>query len=289
MISTHSIHKYIKYNSKWNQMTKHSTKNKLERITARVHKDKLYVQNGSTKEIFCYDPTKNKHISKLEFDTSSIASNCALVSVNDTIHIIGGWRGNKHLVWNPQKIESDNSIEVMHQFTEANVQILGTTAIYVPSTQTLLAIGGFIWDGIDSDTPAVGFGIWRCCLKSWEWQKIFDGDIFGYYTVKAALSSDEQYVIIGSGGIINRNTSDTMYVLDLREANKYKLKECEIKCPIQGIMNLVILGDALRDNLLVIGWIRDLFKKNEFEDLCTGTCIPPMEIMELIVFGLIER
>ena len=74
--------------------------------------------------------------------------------------------------------------------------------------------------------------------------------------------------------------SDKILVLDIRDDNynNYKLIECKIKCPQEGCFGIVRIG-GIENELLVIGWIKRLFKTKEFKNLV----LPPMYLMKIVL------
>ena len=61
------------------------------------------------------------------------------------------------------------------------------------------------------------------------------------------------------------------------DENSYKLKQCNVKCPNIGKNILIRSGGGIKDELLVIGWIKRLFKTKKFKDIL----LPPMEFSVL--------
>ena len=126
------------------------------------------------------------------------------------------------------------------------------------------------WDSESKKT----IGIWKFCFKTKKWNKLFD---FNYPYVNATLSSNENYLII-TGGYKNLEKifKNKIFILDLINETKYKLKKCKIKTPKPGRCMLVQMN--VRYEILVIGWIKELFKTKEFKDLI----LPPIYLLKMI-------
>merc|ERR1712154_389650 len=84
--------------------------------------------------------------------------------------------------------------------------------------------------------------------------------------------------IVAGGLDENDEESDTIHVLDIRDNNNYTLRKSSINCPKSGEHNIVGIGGGLKDELLVIGWIKCLFSSSQFIDLI----LPPLSLMQLI-------
>ena len=100
--------------------------------------------------------------------------------------------------------------------------------------------------------------------------------------VSSVLSANEEYIIISGGaratGGYDKDKSDKIFVLDIRDETEYKLRECSIKAPKAGFNPIIRMG-GISHKLLVIGWIKGLFKTKEFRNIS----LPPTYIMELIL------
>lgn len=277
-----NIYKFNKKENKFSTMNglKTASIHYNEGLDVTIHANKLYLFSSFTGSLkfYIYDLDNNNTTKEwLEKESKILPSNAARISIKDKIHFIGGYQCNKHLIWNPDKDE----IITVHEFTEyGEMQVI--SAVYIPSKQTILAIGG--WDDINNTVV----GIWRCRIKmdmeldkyKYEWKKLFDTDVFDHYSLHALLSCDQQYVVLAGGWHKGTGASDKIFILDIssQNENEYKINECAIKLPLKGINNLIRFGDSLRDRLLVIGWIKRLFNTKKFAKLN----VPPMEIMELI-------
>ena len=135
--------------------------------------------------------------------------------------------------------------------------------LHVPSKHMMLMIGGTI-----SHKP---LGIWKFCLIAQEWTKLPNLD-FNHKYVDSVLSSNEDYILITRGAV-----SDKISVLDIRDENEYKLRECKIKLPKVGKCLIVRMG-GIKDEILTIGWIKELFKTKQFKKLA----LPPPYLMKMI-------
>ena len=196
----------------------------------------------------------------------------------------------KHFIWNTNNNNNiNNECKILYDFkNEINgiKDIVCSKCIYVKSKNILLLIGGK--DRLNKIKK--GVGIWKFSLKFKKWYKICDGIKFKFHSVSVTLTANENYVIIAGGYYLANNkknhikykilNNDKIYVLDIKNNNnnKYKLFKSTIKCPLSGNNNICRLGGEINNELLVIGWIRNLFKIKQFNNLI----IPPMHIMKMI-------
>ena len=117
--------------------------------------------------------------------------------------------------------------------------------------------------------------IWVFCLITKKWQKL--KGLKYHFHAACCLTSDEAYIII-AGFHEYSNIMNKWYVLDIRKDDEYKLKEYNIRVPLDGKYRIVRSGGGIQDGILVVGWIKQQFKCSEFENLS----LPPMYMMQLI-------
>ena len=101
-------------------------------------------------------------------------------------------------------------------------------------------------------------------MNTQKWNKLFD---FDYKYVDSTLSSNENYVIIAGGyeKFGQKRVNNKIFVLDLTNEAKYKLKECKIQIPRAGPCLLITIN--IKCEILVIGWIKELFKTEQFKNI----------------------
>ena len=152
-------------------------------------------------------------------------------------HNIGG-DNSKHVAWDSN---NDETVE-MHDFTENGYDdIWNPSAVYAPSKQMILLIGG-----IDAYQNEKMFGIWKFCLMKKKWKKTKELK-FKYYNICSCLTSDQGYVI-GSGIDADIEYMNKLYVLDVRQDDEYKLMECNIKLPMDNVNHTIVWsGGGIKD------------------------------------------
>eukprot|EP01084_Bolivina_argentea_P061213 111877_1 len=188
------IHKYNFEKQEWTEFINHSDK-------FNIHQPQINVQsvNGEIKKLYMFGIIQNvpslvsidmqtKEFGKtvITSDVHSTRSNVAACFISDNsgyIHIIGGWKNNKHTLFNTK----DNSFKYIHEFTEFE-RIYGPAAVYIPSKNSILLIGGETGTYVDN---MVNIRIYSLQTKQW---KLLPNIMFGYYHIRAILTRDEKHV-----------------------------------------------------------------------------------------------
>ena len=165
-------------------------------------------------------------------------------------------------------LKNDKKSEEINEFPEYSYMAFGTM-IYVSSKEILVFIGGF-------NQRYENIGIWIFNLKSRDWKQIKKS--CPWKRSRAVITSDQKYIIIATSN--DGNTGDEIYVLNIDDS--YKLNKCNIHCPKPGNIHcpihIVRSGHKLEQEMLVIGWIKSLFRSNDFKHLR----VPPVYILQLI-------
>eukprot|EP01084_Bolivina_argentea_P256778 432458_1 len=269
-----SIYKYNAHNDEWHAFIDFPKDLCLDNYSVTINEvnNKLYLLEGNRMIVI---DIKTEQFHTYFFGTKNniavtITGTPGLVNVNGTTHIIGGSGNSKHLTWN----DTNNLFDEMHDFCKDGIvsHIRGPSAVYVPSQKIILMFGGTNGES----TRMIGF-IWKYDIYSNKWSKV-NGIKFDFSDTSSVLTSNEEYVVISGG--INKDFQDIdiIHVLDIRDKNNYILKECSIKCPMNGYHPIIRSGGGLKDELLVIGWIKHLFNSSPFNDMT----LISSDIMQLI-------
>ena len=196
-----------------------------------------------------------------------------LLCIDGDIHLFGGTTNSKHIQWNYKT----KSFKYMYDFVD-DMDVSEGIALYLRSKKVIVCIGG------DKENEDDFFSVERDCyskiyisnLGSNEWKMIQEKCPWKV-TMAAVLTSDENHVIIA--GIKGDDEGDDIYVLNIKDLDNVTLSKSKIKCPKPGLHHLLKSGDIQRNELLVMGYIRNLFNSDEFH----GATELPMEILMLIV------
>ena len=173
------------------------------------------------------------------------------LNVNGILHVIGGEINIQHLIWDETKKD------LRHNYTFAKNEVLsGQSLIYAPSKGLILVIGGKTYDECEGEFFM--FGIWMHDLRRNKWKEL--KFTLPFDRMKTAITSDEGYIILSGGYNINNERSETMYVLDIRRENDYKLKKSTIQNPIPNTSYNFVVMKEVEDEKLIMGWIRESFQ-----------------------------
>lgn len=202
---------------------------------------------------------------------------CAgMVSVNGTVHKVGGLGNSEHVIWNKkqQLWESTNAIQPFKKFGELTQ--ISESLVHVTSKNIILMIGG---KAINCAHGPVG--IWRFNIsKRGPWEQIDECQVgrFDLSECSTALSADERYVLIMGGQ--NLFEKRLIHFLDISDDDEYKLFRSFIQPP--KVRNsalyphhMAISRDIWKAQLLTSGWMRWVFEDTEI----FGTILPPLDIM----------
>ena len=197
------------------------------------------------------------------------------VHIDGKMHIIGGEP--------PLHLEYTNdyqSFEKIHDFRKDELiesRICSSTAIYVPSKQMIVLIGGY------DNFPTNFVGVWIYSLVTREWKKLSID--FNLTKLSAVLTSDEKHIIIVGGGGERESSPlpqliDSIYVLRMNDFDRpqdFVMKESRICFPLMQSANIAITG-GYKDEILVTGYVKMMFKIKEFKELT----LPPVYMIQII-------
>ena len=204
------------------------------------------------------------------------------IHIDGRLHLIGG-EPPLHLEYN----DDYQSFETIFDFRNDGAiitRIYRSTAVYVPSKQMIVLIGGY------DRFPTKFVGVWIYSLVKRKWRKLcIEFDIFG---AEAVLTSDEQNIIIVGGqcamndGSQSSTNIDSIYVLgitDFDKAREFTLKKSLISLPQKRQefnkhdINSVITG-GYKGEILVTGYVKLMFRMENFKELR----LPSVSIIQII-------
>ena len=113
-------------------------------------------------------------------------------------------------------------------------------------------------------------------LQSKSWNPLEHIEFKGYF-VETVMTSDQRNVIIVPAFDEHDSHSNSIYVLTMNDNDVYSLRKSNIVRPEHGSCHIAITG-GIMDEILVIGYIKQLFKTKEFVHIQ----LPPFYIMQMI-------
>ena len=165
-------------------------------ITCNQNKNELYITNKDSPNHNLIIINVDSKSIRTKFIKCSLPSNGFVFTSPSYLHIIGGGHNLKHFIF-----DTNNGKCV--QVNDYQNEVHSVSAIYVPSKNMILLIGGVI---INQRLLINGrlfwerklFGMWKYCLLTKKTTKL-DKIKFDFYNVALALTSNEKYVIIAGG------------------------------------------------------------------------------------------
>jgi len=182
-----------------------------------------------------------------------IGQGSCILSIDSTIHVIGGSDTGEHLIWN----DEDQAFAVKHKCPHLN-SFYGHQAIYIRSRQEILLFGlgdygtMYCWDMIysfqfmrsDKDGVNADGAHWTMLKKTMP---------IKIKNFASVLTSDERYILFFGGCSHPDDWLDSIYVLDV------DTMDCvlsPVKCPVATPFSAVLIDDRQRMEHLVFGWLR---------------------------------
>ena len=253
------IYTYIISQNKWIISIKYSKDSWLSSISPAFNKSTniLYIAHYVQNCLSIIDFTTMKWIT-INCPYLSNCDGAKCIIINDELHLIGGKRNNKHLIWrDKQKI-----FEELHVFEDLSLGFKSHKLIHMKSRQILLLFGG------ESTSKPLDV-IYRFDIKKNEWnlmkikmpQKLSE---FGLIS-----TNDEKYVILFGGVLYDERNgytfSDLIFILDI---DNQIFHQSLIYCPIRYMFNGIYHNNyPYSEVILTYGFIRNLrqnLQNNEY-------------------------
>ena len=155
---------------------------------------------------------------------------------------------------------------ITHTRADRTRRMWQTTFVYIPSKQIALYFVCKLPQSI----------LWEYNWLSKQWREASVVGMKNVLVDHATLASNEDHLVLFGSRF---GEPRRLFVLDIRREKSYQLMECNILCGNLDPVTLLRTGHGVKDHLLVIGWIRQLFATSEFELFE----LPPLHIMQAIV------
>jgi len=189
----------------------------------------------------------------------------ASIVIDGELHIIGGWKSNKHLIWDNTQCEFK---EVFH-FKEAGLGYYLHKLCYMQSRQLLFAMGGYT---TTSRASRASDHIYVCeVAKNYRWHLLPVLMPRRMYSFGCVLTPNEKYIVLFGG-----NSTNHIHIFDLCRQEMVRLER--LQCPNAGSYAACVLGNDQKTAVLVAGYVKRCWKSREFEDVSQ----PPVDIILLL-------
>ena len=142
-----------------------------------------------------------------------------------------------------------------------------TSLIYVRQKNEIVMIGG-------ECGPFGSVGIWSYYISKNSWKE--EKPPLGFAWCNSVHCVKNNVAVMVGG------PSTKMLILNLKN---YDLAEYKMAMPIQGLRTLVAIGGGLESEMLVVGWIKQLFEQKEFKHMR----LPPLYILQWIAIWFSEE
>lgn len=280
-----AIHKYNVKTNEWYKQYKYPIGWEIQKHSIAMNKkeNKIYLATYKAEMVIVNIDSKQYRVSQCDINHGY--TDCpfinnwwcpvSIVNINSTIHVFVivfnvylDKMTHKHLIFDEETDEYKQIFDFMTtEYINNPPHSSIHTKIHVSSKQILLL---FI-----SDSNAHIHQLWILNLKTNVWTKN-ETIKYEFQVSCAVLICNQQFIFLYSD-------NDTMYVLDIRDNDKYKLSQCIIQTPFKmerhSITYLHATNRGIKDEMLVFGWINQLFQKPQFH----GIALPPFCIIKLIL------
>ena len=269
------VHRYNAVTKKWDIMMQYPKIHCnlwVTDIATDAKNDKLFICTNEKNGYLMAGNAKSKQLRNV-FDRDD--GGYQLGDADSIVHIRGQlhcFTLSSHLIWNGENGDRASLDKGAKPSWDGMRDGFESRFIAVPTKGIILLIGGrraTNWNGYD-------FEILKYSVESKKWSGT--GIEFKYWRPTAVLTPSERYVILSGGKrACDSRFEEKIHVLDISHDNKWHLYESKVRVPMNVNHHLAVTGDS-RNDYLVIGWTRELFKNQEYFDLS----FPPLHLLELI-------
>ena len=274
------IYKYNTIGNKWNKwltFPEDIDNTFVEAMVFDANHSKLYIL--CSRQFIEWDVKKEKHEIFNEVPWTPLTEG---VFIKNQCHIIGGVGSlnNKHLIWNNQQKKLEE-----HEFQEFNSlnTLIFHRLLHLKSKNILLCLGGMS-KVTQTSSPQMTDTIYSFNVQCSKWTKLPQTLPSPLCRFGCILSKNDEYILIFGGEVSSTKSStssvitDKIYVLNMKTM---QFNESTIRCPETGIFRALNMNDPEKEklvNLVCFGYIRNLWKLQEFKDLM----FPPFCLIQII-------
>ena len=235
-------------------------------IDIKTHNFKIYKASLDT-------ALNETTITKLKFPhLISIQKNLYIIS-HDTIHYGSDW-GLQHFAWD-DKWGLFRFID--YRGSSYNVGIIDLIESTICNYQNKALLFGGINTEHHKKTIYWSEITKQLCDKKNIWNPI-PNITFNTKQTSVITTFDQKYLFI-VGGFKNFIPTQDIYILQKKDNDEYKIRLSHIQAPFAGKCHIVITAGTSSDELVVSGFIRELFNTPKF----VGFLYPPFYIIKIII------
>ena len=272
------IHQYSTTKDEWTKIISYP-----DMTLTQCHKPSM-IYNEKTQKIWMigdgptsvleFDYLKHDNMQTLSYvqtgNGSCVGAHPAILLIKDEYHVIFGSDNVQHLVYNKQSSDNtSDSITLAAKHTICNEYDHGledAKCVYIESRGQILTFGG-------NDYGNQHRNIHKYSFYEDKWSKL-PLESVRYSGFGCVVSMDERYVILfGIKDLAEQGGTGAIYVFDIE---RMKFNKSNIVCPQNYTdYHAVLMGNAIKDELLVHGWLKSEINKYEI--------FLPQDMMKLIV------
>ena len=275
---SNAVHRYNAITGKWDIAVKYPKifwDLRILCIASDPENNKLYLLlNGGNSYLMACDlrAKRSRRVSECSNGSGGhVYHSKSIVYIKGKLHFFKSW-GAKHLLWNG-RMGCRASFDMVPNCPWGEMRCdFECRFIAVPTKGIIVLIGG----RRATNQKREDFEILKYSVDSKKWSGV--GIVFKHWRPTAVLTPSEKYIILSGGKKESGGRfEDKIHVLDIRDDNKWHLYESKVRIPMNVNYHLAATGGVGTD-YLVIGWTRELFRKQEHLDLP----FPPRYLLQLI-------
>ena len=262
------VHRYSAITAKWDIAVKYPKifwHLSVSDIATDPKNHKLFLRTDKQNDYLMAWRPKSKRLHGV-FSKNGYKLSCSysIVYIKGQLHFFSE---KSHSIWNGKR-GNGASFEMVSNGAWKGF----CTFIAVPSKGIILLIGG----KSTIDRNKNDFEILKYSVESKKWSGT--GIEFKYWGPFAVLTPSETYIILSGGTRADEHRfEEKIHVLEIVDDANWNLYESKVQIP-EGIDHHLAVTGGVEGDHLVIGWTRELFKKQEYLELA----FLPLYLLELI-------
>ena len=262
------VHRYSAITGKWDIAVKYPKifwHLSVSDIATDPKNNKLFLRTDKQNDyLMAWRPKSKRLLGVFSKNGYKLSRSYSIVYIKGQLHFFSE---KSHRIWNGKRGNAA-SFEMV-----ANCAWKGFCMfIAVPSKGIILLIGG----RNTMNRNAKDFEILKYSVESKKWSGT--AIEFKYWGPSAMLTPSEKYIILSGGRRLEGyQFVQEIHVLDIGDDTNWNLYESNLRLSEDIDYHLAVTGGVEGDHL-VIGWTRELFKKQEY----LNVAFPPVYLLELI-------
>ena len=243
------LQKYNITENKWTDYLEYKAKSSTDFDMAINNKDKTLIIYDFKGQLTTFNTKTDQTNMMIPDVPQKIGSDPRCVIIDNQLHIVHGYKNNKHYVLD---IKS-KQLQTTYEFTdfENGHGLYEHSLIHLKRKQKLLLLGG-----VPSNSTEYNKTIWEYSIVDKIWKKLAIKVCEPARYFGCVVTDDERYMIILGGRVQGYMTSDRIYILDL---NLMVFRKCHVELPVTTICGAVVVADdKYKNECVVCGFLRNI-------------------------------